>query len=125
MTDAELEVLAELVASKITVPSIPVPLVGVSEVAAYLGVENSYVYEHAAELGARRLGNGARPRLRFSLAEIDERLTAGTTSRGSRQAKSAPGVQKPRARRSRSGTGVALLPVRGEKSLNDGERDAA
>jgi hypothetical protein len=37
--------------------------------AAYLAVEESYVYEQAAELGARRLGLGPKPRLRFSLAE--------------------------------------------------------
>jgi predicted DNA-binding transcriptional regulator AlpA len=35
------------------------------EVARRLGVSREWVYEHAAELGATRLGSGRRPRLRF------------------------------------------------------------
>jgi hypothetical protein len=34
-------------------------------VAEQLGVSREWVYEHADELGARRIGNGPRPRLRF------------------------------------------------------------
>jgi predicted DNA-binding transcriptional regulator AlpA len=35
------------------------------EVARRLGVSREWVYEHAEELGAARLGSGRRPRLRF------------------------------------------------------------
>ena len=35
------------------------------EVARRLGVSREWVYEHAQELGATRLGSGRRPRLRF------------------------------------------------------------
>jgi hypothetical protein len=35
------------------------------EVAQRLGVTRRWVYEHASELGARRIGSGPRPRLRF------------------------------------------------------------
>lgn len=35
------------------------------EVARRLGVSREWVYEHAEELGATRLGSGRRPRLRF------------------------------------------------------------
>jgi hypothetical protein len=51
-------------------------LVDARSLAAYLGVGVSWVYEHADELGARRLGSGPKARLRFSLEEVDERLTA-------------------------------------------------
>ena len=35
------------------------------EVARQLGVSREWVYEHADELGAMRIGSGPRPRLRF------------------------------------------------------------
>lgn len=50
-------------------------LVDVKTVAAYLGVSVDYVYGHAAELRARRLGTGPKARLRFSLADVDDALT--------------------------------------------------
>ena len=40
-------------------------LVDVAELARLLGIERSWVYSHAIELGAVKLGNGAKPRLRF------------------------------------------------------------
>lgn len=89
------------------------PLVDATTLAEYLGVERSYVYEHAADLGARRLGTGPRARLRFSLEEVDESLSACYESRKSRPAEHAPQAA-PRARRRRPmGTGVELLPVKG------------
>lgn len=51
-------------------------LVDVQTVAEYLGVSTDYVYEHADELGVKRLGSGPRAPLRFDLAKVDERLTA-------------------------------------------------
>ena len=89
-------------------------LVDAAAVAEYLSVARSWVYEHASELGARRLGAGPRARLRFSLAEVDERLTSCTTGRKSQHA--AEPIAKPirhRQRPPRLGTGVALLPIRG------------
>ena len=47
-----------------------------AEVAEWWGVERSWVYDHAAELGVRRLGSGPRPRLRFDPEEVAERLGA-------------------------------------------------
>jgi hypothetical protein len=88
-------------------------LVDAVTVAAYLGVSRGYVYEHANELGARRLGAGPRARLRFSLTEVDERV--GTCSAG-RQSMAAelPGRDGlPTRRRRASGTSVDLLPIRG------------
>jgi hypothetical protein len=40
-------------------------LVDARELAALLGVSMDYVYEHATELGALRLGSGRKARIRF------------------------------------------------------------
>ncbi|MGA8720316.1 MAG: hypothetical protein WB557_20070 [Solirubrobacteraceae bacterium] len=43
------------------------------EVAQRLGVSREWVYEHADELGALRIGSGPRPRLRFPPHILDPR----------------------------------------------------
>jgi hypothetical protein len=40
-------------------------LVDAAELAQQLGIERSWVYSHAIELGAVKLGRGSKPRLRF------------------------------------------------------------
>jgi hypothetical protein len=50
-------------------------LVDAQAVADYLAVDRGWVYAHAGELGARRLGEGPKARLRFSLDEVDALLT--------------------------------------------------
>jgi hypothetical protein len=91
-------------------------LVDAATVAAFLGVDRGWVYEHAGELGACRLGSGPRARLRFSLAEIDSRLTG--CSQGRRSGVGVSTVVKPIRRRRREaglGTTVALLPIKGRR----------
>jgi hypothetical protein len=51
-------------------------LISAAEVAELWGVERDWVYEHADRLGARRLGAGKRPRLRFDPDEVAERIAA-------------------------------------------------
>jgi hypothetical protein len=46
------------------------------QVAARFNVDRGWVYAHAQELGALRLGNGPRPRLRFDPAVVAQRLVA-------------------------------------------------
>ena len=48
-------------------------LIGAAELARRLGVDRSWVYTHAIELGAVKLGDGPRARLRFD-PEIAERV---------------------------------------------------
>ena len=50
-------------------PAAPVRLVDARSLAAALGVDRSWVYAHADELHAVRIGNG-RGRLRFDLDEV-------------------------------------------------------
>ncbi|HWK17518.1 MAG TPA: hypothetical protein VNR66_08705, partial [Solirubrobacteraceae bacterium] len=53
-------------------------LVGARELAEGLGVSLDYVYAHAAELGATRLGSGPKARIRFDLDRAREALEART-----------------------------------------------
>jgi hypothetical protein len=46
-------------------------LLTASQVAKRWGINRSWVYAHAEQLGVRRLGNGARPRLRFDPLLVD------------------------------------------------------
>jgi hypothetical protein len=49
-------------------------LITAEEVAHWWGIGRRWVYDHADELGAHRLGGGRRPRLRFDPDEVAERL---------------------------------------------------
>jgi hypothetical protein len=91
-------------------------LVDAGELARRFGIERSWVYTHAIELGAVKLGGGAKPRLRFDpevatrvLRKVDGKPTADPPARSGKRA-----GQPPR----RPGSEVRLLPVRGE-----GEKD--
>jgi hypothetical protein len=46
-----------------------------AQVAARWGVERAWVYAHAEQLGALRLGTGPRPRLRFDPVRVAEYLS--------------------------------------------------
>lgn len=85
-----------------------VVLVDASTVAARLGVARSYVYEHADELGAIRLGSGPRARLRFDLDDVRRRLNS--CSVGSESSRMVEPI-KPRNRRSMGTTGE-WVPIR-------------
>lgn len=61
--------VAELLAAESSAPR-PVRLVDAATVARALGVERDWVYAHADQLGAVRLG-GPRGRLRFDLRTIE------------------------------------------------------
>lgn len=121
MTGQELELLADLVASRLEERLAPDRLLDAAEVAGRLGVDRSYVYDHAAELGGRRLGDGPKARLRFVWADVVEALPCigGRGSSGSvalgELATMRPATTRRRARSGRSGTGVRLLPIHERK----------
>lgn len=71
-------------------------LVGPRELAEGLGVSLDYVYAHATELGAMRLGSGPKARIRFDLDRARQSLEARRTER--------PGESR-RPSRSRRGAG--------------------
>jgi len=84
-------------------------LVDAAELARRFGIERSWVYSHAIELGAVKLGSGAKPRLRFDpeiaarmLRKADEKSAADPpTHSGERAGQPSVG----------GGSGVRLLPI--------------
>lgn len=76
--DAIVSRVAELLPSRRTAPSTrPRPrMMTAAEVARWCGVERSWVYAHAEELGACKIGTGERPRLRFDPEDVSERIAA-------------------------------------------------
>ena len=78
-----------------------------AEVARRFSLSRDYVYEHADDLGAVRLGSGPKARLRFSPAKV------GRGARPVRRSRSHNPNESP-VRPVRGGRGVTLLPIRGE-----------
>jgi AraC-like DNA-binding protein len=90
-------------------------LLPASEVARRFGLSRDYLYRHAEELGAVRVGDGKRPRLRFDPEVVAERLSARSIRRGSEPRKARPKAKPRRARRTGPRSGPALLPIRPTK----------
>lgn len=116
--DDALDRLADLLAERLAVrlsglaPARAESLVDAAEIARLHGKTRSWVYEHAAELGAVRLGSGPRPRLAFSPARVAEWLEK-VDKPATAPLPEAP--QRRRRRRQRAGrtaSGAPLLHVR-------------
>jgi hypothetical protein len=83
-------------------------LIDVAELARHLGVTRAWVYQHADELGAIRIGSGPRARLRFELGRVEEALTpAPAIPSPANPRRKAPGKQPEYA----ADPTVTLLPV--------------
>jgi len=113
MRDELAEAVARRVVAMLEIPQpAAVPWLTAEQVAQVLAVDRAYVYEHAAELGGRRLGDGPKARLRFRVEDLEERLPC-LSSRGPQPSASA--AAKPLKRRragQRLGTNAPLLPIR-------------
>lgn len=75
LTDETIEAIANRVADLLEprlAPAFKQPpeLIDAAEVARRLGIRREAVYEHADRLGAHRIGNGPRGRLRFDPERI-------------------------------------------------------
>jgi len=86
LADAIAERVAKLLSADVPAES---RLVSAAEVARELNVGRQWVYEHAEQLGARRLGDGPRARLRFDLETI-RAASACLTSKQSHGRKPSP-----------------------------------
>lgn len=114
----DLMALAEMVAGRVAAllqgEESPSALLTAAEVAERYGVSAGWVRSNADRLGVVRLGDGARPRLRFPAAAVAEALSASSGSGRSKVSESpAPPANTNRRRPTAMGTGVDLLPVRG------------
>lgn len=80
LTERDVEAIAEATARKVVdavrEPANVFGLVGAQELAEALGVSRHYVYAHAGELGAMRLGSGPKARIRFDLDRARRALEA-------------------------------------------------
>jgi hypothetical protein len=114
MHSADVEAIAQRVAELLrerSAPSMPPTLLTAAEVARRFGLSRDFVYEHADRLGALRLGDGPKPRLRFDA----ERVTVALNGRsaGVRSGPvTAPSQPEARARRRRApDSGPEILSV--------------
>jgi hypothetical protein len=86
-------------------------LIDASQLALHLGVTRTWVYEHANQLGAIRLGPGSKARLRFDLdtatAAINGRPAGRETSRPTSPP---PGTRRRRPKRG-ADSATPLLPI--------------
>jgi hypothetical protein len=86
-------------------------LVDAAELARRFGIDRSWVYSHAIELGAVKLGCGPKPRLRFD-PQIAARVLrrVGDGSAADPPARSGKRAGQPSGS---GGSGVRLLPIHG------------
>lgn len=91
--------------------------VDAQELAQILGVSRGTVYEHARDLGAIRIGTGARARLRFDVAKATAALRGD--QRAPRMSTARPLVSRHRPRRFAD---CDLLPIRNERPLRTERR---
>jgi hypothetical protein len=83
-------------------------LVDAAELARRLGVDRSWVYTHAIELGAVKLGGGPRPRLRFDPKDAIERIRERALGRDTQ----APATRRRRSPQASAFEDPRLLPIK-------------
>ncbi len=98
----------------------PARLLDATQLARHLGVTRTWVYEHAQQLGAIRLGTGAKARLRFdldtataALKSLHEPTPGGTAIADGLAAGGAPRRGRPRRRPQPT---APLLPIHEPKA---------
>jgi hypothetical protein len=101
------------------------PLIDANALAIDLGVSRDFVYEHAAELGALRLGTGPKARLRFDPITARAALACYGSERSQPTNINAGADSKPISTRRRrrlpnpSPQPGAILPVRPRRKAGD------
>ena len=88
LTDGDVEAIAEATATRLAEIVSATPgtfaLVDARQLARDLGVSLDYVYAHATELGAMRLGSGPKARIRFDLDRARQAIEARTSNSNGR-----------------------------------------
>jgi len=88
------------------------PLVTADALALELGVSRAYVYEHSAELGVFKLGNGPRARLRF-----DPELARASLSGHREPPPETPAPRRRAVRREDTGSVLTIRPRRPKRQV--------
>jgi hypothetical protein len=89
-------------------PGVSIGLATAAEVAKLYGVTHSWVYANKNRLGAVKLGDGPKARLRFDLERVDEELRPRAVSRSGASHRARRG----RPRKTALPPGVELLKGR-------------
>ena len=108
-----IDLLADAIAQRVLVALVPTTAwVSAAAVARHLGVDVAYVYEHSEKLGARRLGDGPKARMRFRLDLVEQALRIAGGESVAPPPRLATPTRTPRCVRS-PGSAAELLPIRG------------
>jgi hypothetical protein len=113
---ATIDAIARRVIELLGDESSEVRLVDAEEVSRRFALSKGWVYAHAEELGAIRLGSGARPRLRFNPRVVIEQLSSRSVGESS-QTRISQAAKPRRGRRRKDHVGQRgdLLPIREPK----------
>ena len=108
----DLELLADLIAERLRAEPVGPQLLTVADVAGLLQVGEDFVRDNADALGVIRLGDGPRPRLRFT-SEGVAAFVAGGCSAGERSTSRNPPSRARSRRKASSDRAIAsgLLPL--------------
>jgi hypothetical protein len=90
-------------------PVVTPELIDTAEVARRFGRSRDWVYEHAADLGVVRLGDGARPRLAFDPARVSTYIDGKATI--AEEPPPSPAPPAPRRPRRSASVGAPLLRI--------------
>lgn len=101
LSEADIEAVATRVADLLRAGQVGADLVDANEIARRFRVSRDFVYEHANDLGAVRLGNGPKARLRFDPAKVAQTL------------RKPPEHTAPKPHRRGTRRSSSLLPIRG------------
>lgn len=113
LSAADVDRIAEAVCDRMG-GSLP-QLLTADQVAERLSVDRDWVYENADDLGAIRIGNGSKPRLRFDAAKVLSFLSAGSGSQSSQTVEPASRPALKRRRKSSRRPVPAAVPDRGAR----------
>jgi hypothetical protein len=100
LSEADIEAVATRVADLLRAGQVGADLVDANEIARRFRVSRDFVYEHADDLGAVRLGNGPKARLRFDPTKVAQTL------------RRPPEQTTPKPRRREARRSSSLLPIR-------------
>jgi hypothetical protein len=114
--------LAECIARRVVEllteqPGPPEAWLDAAAVAARYGVSRAWVYDHAEDLGAARLGeagDGRKPRLRFDPAKVAAFFEESPSAEEPEPAEKSPHSIRRQTRGGTTASGAPLLEVRGE-----------